>query len=525
MTRQLGVKPTSQAKNEKSRPLGRQAGVASSKHIISALATDPTENTPVAERATVVSMKRHSMPPVLTLDTSTVIPQSAVPVRRRHEVKMDGLLKPVGSSENPAARKVAQHIESLNSSTTVPRSNPNTPLIELHKRSSLADTRQALLAKASESSQNGLPALYVPNRDSSLRHSRSIQPDSNQRFSTPLPLENVMAPPADRDTGAGSSAHRASSTSRVAERLAWARQLEDKNQNPGRDMVFQKLNGGVAAKLARFESQRTQGAGPKPRANSTTSRASEGYNIEPGYKRVSMVESPTAASGSVMTNFNDNFRAKMESLAGTLADKAQGKDTTEKIAGSSARHSWQPTSSSASRGRIAISRALTDMIKLTGADTEVTVNDYVGHGNFGRSRNMQEELSKVSKKAKPQKPKLQSSVPTIESMLNTPPGTPLMEAQSPVESCESPLQKARAQASAAGLSILVAGNSPVAEPTPARLLADINSPPCVASFSTLSSFALPLAKDEVTPRSVPAADIASSDYFNAATMPLFERTE
>ena len=504
------------------------------------------------QEASVVAVTRYSVPPALTIKPNpdsrrvspVVTPQE--PVKRRHQIRMDGLLKPIGSSENPEARRVAQQIEQMYLHSSKPQGAPAASVAAIGKRSSVADIRQSLLAKAEsgQASENIPPTSSVTIGQPTLRNSKSMHPEAGQRYSTPVPLTQPTASTLQSSAKSGASARRNSSTSRTADRLAWLHELEEKNKNPGRDMVFQKLHGGVAAKLARFESQNIPLHGRVAQASSPISRTSDAYSIEAGSSSaasriLSNICSPASTvgtSGTVMSNFDAGFKAKMESLAGNLAGKAHKENEPEALARTTA-GSMVPGKPKDSKY---VSKDVIDIIRLSGTDTEVAVNDYVGHGNFGRTRTMEEELKKLNKlssstsqyaapRPKRRVAPLNTSVPTIESLLNTPPSTPPpRDNPSPTLSASSsPTGKAKAQASAAGLSIVVAQTNSSASPaTPTRLLLDINSPPCVAAFSTLSSNALPLAKDEMTPHKIPAGIVTggpASERFNPAALPLFVR--
>jgi hypothetical protein len=103
----------------------------------------------------------------------------------------------------------------------------------------------------------------------------------------------------------------------TADRLAWIRELEEgsngKGANSGRAAMYKNLQGGVADKLARFESSNkalTGGSGPGlVRTNSVSSRistSSAAYGIESG------------AAGSRLSRastMDDEFRRKMEEVA------------------------------------------------------------------------------------------------------------------------------------------------------------------------------------------------------------------
>jgi hypothetical protein len=521
---------------------------------------------PVPQEAAAVSVKRYSVPPALHVQTPTSAKRESLdestPItvpKHRHEVKTVNLLKPVGSSENPAARKVSEEIGKINTNKNASKrlSMPNTPTYAVGKRSSVADIRQSLLAKAgSAASGAALPSSSVPTRDSSLRNSLTINHDTNKRFSNPISLNHVMAsqPPTPLATTSSTStapftARRDSSGGTTASRLAWIKSLEENaGKNPGRDMVFQKVQGSVAAKLAKFEQQNMPPPASVARSNSTVSRSSESYSIEAGSsfvgKRSSYAESPAstaATSNTVLTNFDEGFRAKMESLAGSLVDKAT-KDKENEMGPKGASMKLQEATNSKSTR---LPKDVIDIINLSGTDAEVAINDFVGHGNLGRTRTLEDDLKRISIHDTPAAPAAQTTkpkprlfttptMPTLDSLLNTPPSTPpptvtthsqsptrSAGAASPTSTTSSPTRKTKA----AGLSIVVGTSSATSSPvSPKRLIVDINSPPCAATFATLSTEALPLCKDELTPSGAPeelrtGSPVAES--FNPAALPSF----
>ncbi|KIW03853.1 uncharacterized protein PV09_05152 [Verruconis gallopava] len=84
----------------------------------------------------------------------------------------------------------------------------------------------------------------------------------------------------------------------VSSRLSWIQSLENGSQNPGHEYMLKKLEGGVADKLRRFESQNNQASGSVSRSQSAT-RSSDAYSIE-------------ARRMSKTTTADESFRKKLE---------------------------------------------------------------------------------------------------------------------------------------------------------------------------------------------------------------------
>ncbi|KAI1337511.1 hypothetical protein F5Y15DRAFT_390630 [Xylariaceae sp. FL0016] len=199
---------------------------------------------------------------------------------------------------------------------------------------SLALTRQAVPIK--------LRTTEEPNR--SNRHSMyaAVPPAQNK----PSPLSAV---PRDRiqtwqknitsaPSSQGALPIRRVSTRGVGDRLAWIKELEEKKSSSvNRDLdVLKRKQGSVSDKLAMFEKhdQATSRLPPLTRTNSTTSRlssvglesASSAYGHVPASSRTSIdtVRSSHRTS-SVMDNYDDAFREKMEGVANGQPDPDEPK--------------------------------------------------------------------------------------------------------------------------------------------------------------------------------------------------------
>lgn len=101
------------------------------------------------------------------------------------------------------------------------------------------------------------------------------------------------------------------SGAKMADRMAWIRDLEEKSSgkgSPGRAAMYKNLQGGVADKLARFESSNKDYGLNLTRTNSVSSRMAkfnDAYGIENGPgKRLSRT-----------STMDDEFRRKMEEVA------------------------------------------------------------------------------------------------------------------------------------------------------------------------------------------------------------------
>jgi len=173
--------------------------------------------------------------------------------------------------------------------------------------------------------------------------------------------------------------------------MSWLRELEDANaKQTGRDFVFRKMEGGVAAKLAAFENKASGGTsgavtpagGRMSRSNSITSRvsSSEHYGIEGG--RLSR-RTTTDQPGNVSDVVDASFKKKLEGLTGTLANKIQqqGGETATSVRG--------PAAMAAARKKIP--QDVLDFISLSGIDPEVAINEYLQTGALGKTKDWEHD--------------------------------------------------------------------------------------------------------------------------------------
>jgi hypothetical protein len=182
--------------------------------------------------------------------------------------------------------------------------------------------------------------------------------------------------------------------------------LEDPGKNAGRDFIFRKLEGGVAAKLAAFETKKddasvtpsvsaTPSGVHRSRANSNASRVpsgSEAYGIEAptrlSRRSTAMdVNSNDAKMGSVADVVGEGFKKKLESLTGNLANKVQEQSARDGPVApeSSAAVARGPAALAQARKRIP--QDVLDMIALSGVDQEVAINEYLQKGDLGKTKN------------------------------------------------------------------------------------------------------------------------------------------
>jgi hypothetical protein len=183
--------------------------------------------------------------------------------------------------------------------------------------------------------------------------------------------------------------------------MSWLRELEESSGRAatGRDYVFGKLQGGVAAKLAALEGKGVAAAAAAvpspaalPRSDSRASNvsASEAYGIE----AAPIVRSGAAAAervpGSVADVVDDGFKRRLEGslkAAQEQQEKAAAANKTE-IA---------PAAEAGSRvARMAAARRrvpkdVLELIALSGVDEEVAINEYLQHGNLGRTKTWDHE--------------------------------------------------------------------------------------------------------------------------------------
>ncbi|TID18807.1 hypothetical protein E6O75_ATG05928 [Venturia nashicola] len=123
----------------------------------------------------------------------------------------------------------------------------------------------------------------------------------------------ATSPTKKADTQPNTPTHRPRRVSgaKMADRMAWIRELEEKSSgkgSPGRAAMYKNLQGGVADKLARFESSNKDSGTKLARTNSATSRKS---TLNDAYG----IESIVGKRLSKASTMDDEFRRKMEEVA------------------------------------------------------------------------------------------------------------------------------------------------------------------------------------------------------------------
>jgi hypothetical protein len=154
------------------------------------------------------------------------------------------------------------------------------------------------------------------------------------------------APAEEQAQSQNTSLARKPSGRKTAERLAWIRELEEGNKasgNHGRDYMFNKLQGGVRDKLAKFENKQLTGGLARTDSNISRrlSTSSDAYSIEqPALNRLSRTSA-----------IDDDFRKKLEESVGNQHKK-----------------------------RI-IPQEVLDLVALTDGDQEAALNDFMENWN------------------------------------------------------------------------------------------------------------------------------------------------
>ena len=407
----------------------------------------------------------------------------------KHEVKAVSLLKPVGSSEHPTTRNLTGTVERLNLSKrhSMPPSIPS----ELVNRRSVADIKE------------------------SLAH-RSVSSLQERRLSL-QPASPAAIPPASPSTQTLLSR----TSTRLSDRLAWIRELEEEKNistNPGRDFVLKNVQGGVADKLAKFEGKQVNGV--LTRTNSSISRVSsvDAFGIESSQvsikSRASTVDTSNRAS-SVFTNFDESFRGKMETLAGTLADRTQEESSGKEKLPSKITSKFIPVRGNSET--TIVPQEVIDFATLYNDNSENVINDMANHRNLGNGSNALQQLNNVANSALTELP--------LSHINKRPSGTEKQSRPAPIPiQVEPPPPKPKPSNPYPEVS-----SSPPAVPT--RTVIHVNSPPRDSVFDAPSIKEIPLAKDEQRhnhPASqakseggVEKVESPTTSRFNPAALPLF----
>jgi hypothetical protein len=288
-------------------------------------------------------------PKLVNSETASLASKEATPPMpsKRFEVKTDSLLKPVTSNDK-TARQVSETIGRINSNTI----GASVPPLESGKAPQKPDDERASRRLSQTSVRMN------------LFEARSQTPDYAPRPREPR------------------------ASSRVSERMSWHKDFEDATKNPGRDFVFKKLEGGVAAKLAQLEGK--QPPGGLSRSNSTVSRSSDMYSIEAGNSRIARRGTLEGESrpGNISNVVDGSFKQKLENVTGNIAERVQ------KASSSDLRGLGILTTKNA----VGVPQDVLDLIALSGVDQEAAINEYLQRNKLGKTKTW--DLDEVQKQIK-----------------------------------------------------------------------------------------------------------------------------
>lgn len=351
-------------------------------------------------------------------DAESIASTTSVP-SRRFEVKSSSLLTPVTkTSADAAAAAVSQTISRINSNsyigavpttsvTSMPSSHPRG--LGADGRRSVTDTVRTASQKRADDDNNSNSSASSSRNPSrrfsqpAMRNSYVEQPSPPALSRTPTPeaqqLQQYGMPPPPPE------ARPRRPSSRLSDRMSWLKDLDDASKNTGRDFVFRKLEGSVAAKLAAFETKgKDEGAGAKTvgggtpvlgrsRTNSNASRvpSSELYGIESSrLSRRTTAQDGELKPGNVADVVGEGFKKRLESLTGNLANKVQEQSGKETAPESAIRGP-----ANLAQAKKHIPQDVLDLIILSGVDQELAINEYLQRGTMGKSNNWDhEELMK-----------------------------------------------------------------------------------------------------------------------------------
>jgi hypothetical protein len=279
----------------------------------------------------------------MDIDQDLQVPKLEVRKGPKYQIKMDTLVRPVSSGRaNPLSANVSSTIAAINKnsfhangkwSSHVDNMSSARPSIESSRSKLTAHTTgtdkvDSVLGSNVSISSNARRPLFDTNRANNAvanRHSvgdmdkllNSQSPTAgqeNKRQSFPpvaarrQSLVNMHSTSQRPKSPTNSIASTTSALPRprrpsgtvTASRLSWIQDLEANgaHKTPGQEYMHKKLEGGVAEKLRRFESQNSQASGSSSRSQSAT-RGSDAYAIEG--KRLSRT-----------VTADDDFRKKLE---------------------------------------------------------------------------------------------------------------------------------------------------------------------------------------------------------------------
>ena len=317
-------------------------------------------------------------------------------------MRTDALLKPVSSTSAAAtAREVSAAISRINSGHMATPSLSRTP----SEASAAAGARRSVTdgARAPDGSREPSRRFSQP----ALRNSYHAAEAGGVDYSAGAPVVGRGAGRAQRSrtptpTDAGGRPRRPSSGlgDRLSSRMSWLRELEESSGRAatGRDYVFGKLQGGVAAKLAALEHKGVAAVaapadaaragrcrGPsRARATSAPARRTASRPRPSCARRAAAAEK---APGSIAGVVDDGFKRRLEGSLKAAQEQqekaaAQGKPA-DPAAGS------RVARMAAARRRVP--GDVLELIALSGVDEEVAINEYLQHGNLGRTRTWDHE--------------------------------------------------------------------------------------------------------------------------------------
>jgi hypothetical protein len=315
------------------------------------LGTDLCIGTSTVEAQKVEYKKPTYAPKIVNSETASLASKEVTPPlpSKRFEVKTDSLLKPVTSNDK-TARQVSETIGRINSNAI---------------GASVASPESV---KAVQKPDDGRASRRLSQTSvrMNLFEARSQTPDYAPRPREPRP------------------------SSRVSERMSWHKDFEDAAKNPGRDFVFKKLEGGVAAKLAQFEGK--QPTGGLSRSNSTVSRSSDMYSIEAGSSRIARRGTLEGESrpGNISNVVDGSFKQKLENVTGNIAERVQKASSSD----------LNGLGISTNRSTAGVPQDVLDMIALSGVDQEAAINEYLQRNKLGKTKTWdQEEVQRQIKEA------------------------------------------------------------------------------------------------------------------------------
>jgi hypothetical protein len=167
--------------------------------------------------------------------------------------------------------------------------------------------------------------------------------------------------------------------------MSWHKDFDDATKNPGRDFVFKKLEGGVAAKLAQLEGK--QPTGSLSRSNSTVSRSSDMYSIEAGNSRIARRGTLEGESrpGNISNVVDGSFKQKLENVTGNIAERVQKASSSD----------LNGLGILTTKNAVGVPQDVLDLISLSGVDQEAAINEYLQRNKLGKTKTW--DLDEVQK--------------------------------------------------------------------------------------------------------------------------------